>query len=114
MTKFALLIAVFLVVSPVFAEEPDTQERHSKELIVRRNMAAEARDLGARALFRDPAAALSAYQYATRLDPENAEGWKGLSVALTFLGDMKAARAAREKSESIQQSLDEILSRRTK
>ena len=68
--------------------------------------AAEAqRHLGALALLDDTEAALAAYNSATKLDPDNPEGWNRLGQILMRIGDLAEAEAAFQEVLGIGESM---------
>ena len=76
--------------------------------------AAYYRHIGALVLLRDTVKAIEAYEEATRLDPDNAEGWRQLGVCHIRRGDYSDARAALERVQALAaQSGDKILEGRT-
>lgn len=59
------------------------------------------RDLGALAFFNDTIEALQAYRNATKLDPDNTEGWNQLGRLLERVGDLDGAFTAYSKIEGL-------------
>jgi len=79
----------------IFAEVLKIKEAEGRT--ANKEVAAAARHLGALAFMNNPKEALTAYQKAVELDPDNAEGWNQLGTLLRRTGQLAQAEAAYRK-----------------